>query len=90
MARLTHPDLPFEFEYVGQEVVCHYPSGSVSIASRSEYLATLLLIKLDQLIESRASTPIIEGPVLDQVLEVAEQAVCNLTSEPKSKKKAAE
>lgn len=91
MAKLSHPDIPFEFDYIGQEVVCRYPSGSTSIASRSEYLATLILVKLDKLIENRASTPITEGLVLDQVLEIVDKEVCKLApeepSEAESKKK---
>ena len=75
MAIITHPDLPFELEHVGQEVICRYPEGAEAIASRTEYLAALLLVRLDRLIEGRKSTPITEGPVLEQVLEVAEEAI---------------
>jgi hypothetical protein len=89
---ITHPDLPFELEHVGQEVICRYPEGAEAIASRTEYLAALLLVRLDRLIEGRKSTPITEGPVLEQVLEVAEEAIVKVAAEESvestSKKKA--
>jgi len=92
MAIITHPDLPFELEHVGQEVICRYPEGAEAIASRTEYLAALLLVRLDRLIEGRKSTPITEGPVLEQVLEVAEEAIVKVAAEESvestSKKKA--
>jgi len=81
MAIITHPDLPFELEHVGQEVICRYPEGAEAIASRTEYLAALLLVRLDRLIEGRKSTPITEGPVLEQVLEVAEEAIVKVAAE---------
>lgn len=93
MAIITHPDLPFELEHVGQEVICRYPEGAEAIASRAEYLAALILVRLDRLIEGRKSTPIQpDGPILDQVLEAAEEAVAKVTAEESvettSKKKA--
>jgi hypothetical protein len=36
---------------------------------------------LDRLIEGRKSTPITEGPVLEQVLEVAEEAIVKVAVE---------
>jgi hypothetical protein len=81
VAIITHPDLPFELEHVGQEVICRYPEGAEAIASRTEYLAALLLVRLDRLIEGRKSTPITEGPVLEQVLEVAEEAIVKVAAE---------
>lgn len=87
MAVLSHPDLPFELEHVGQEVVCRYPEGATAIASRAEWLAMQILIKLDELIENRLSTPVEGGDlVLEQVLEVADQAVDDLKSTKKKAK----
>jgi len=92
MAIIMHPDLPFELEHVGQEVICRYPGGAEAIASRSEYLAALLLVRLDRLIEGRRSTPITEGPLLEQALEAAEEAIVKVAAkesvESTSKKKA--
>jgi hypothetical protein len=82
--RISHPDLPFELEHIGQEVICHYPEGATAIVSRAEWMAGLLLQKLDQLIEHRDSVKITEGPVLEKVLDVVNKEVDTLVS-PKEK-----
>jgi hypothetical protein len=82
--RISHPDLPFELEHVGQEVICHYPEGAIAIVTRAEWMACLLLQKLDQLIDHRDSVKIVEGPVLEQVLDIANKEVDSLVSPKES------
>ena len=72
MSQLTHPDVPFALELRGQEVVACYPGGATAIATRTDWLAMQILIRLDS---DEKSQPLEAGEqLIDRAVEQAKSA----------------